>query len=289
MRLSGSFEQRLADQYDQLSRRIRDAGDYVARNPFEVATRSLRSVSEESGLAPATFSRLARGLNYDTFEALRDEMRRRISTQISNFADRAERLQVDHGAGAAAFFPAHVSACLHNIEQMSNDLDQRSLEEAADRLHAANEVLLFGALGSTGVVEYLAYMANFCKGNWRLANRMGASLGGALSDMGPGDAMIVVTKPPYSARVIRAAKFAHEQGVYVIVITDTHACPALRSCSASFLVPTDSPHFYSSYAATIVLVESLIGMIVGRTGPDTRARIARIEESNRRLDEVSDG
>lgn len=282
------FEQRLAERYDGLSPRLRDAGDYVAAHPLDVATRSLRAVSQESGIAPATFSRLARALDYDSVDALRDAMRTNISHRISNFADRAQQLQAAHGDSSESFFPAHVSACLHNIEQMAQQIDQRRLNEVVDRLYHSQEVLLLGELGSTGLAEYLCYMADFCVENWHLASRMGASLGSSLSRLGPDDAMVVITKPPFSARVVLAAEVAHRQGVHVVVITDTHACPALRHCSAGFIVPTESPHFYSSYVASMVLVESMVGMLVSRAGRAAQERIAQVEDSNRRLNEVSD-
>jgi len=287
--LTVQFDQRLAERYDALSTRLKAAGDYVAAHPVEVATRSLRAVSQESGIAPATFSRLARALGYGGFEELREAMRDKISRGIGRFADRAQRLQAAHGEQAETFFPAHVAACLHNVEQMGRQMDQARLARVVDRLYEAREVLLFGALGSTGVVEYLSYMADFCTDNWRLVSRMGASVGASISRMGRDDAIIIVTKPPFSARVVRAAELAHRQGAYVVVITDTHACPALRSCSESFIVPTESPHFYSSYVATMVLAECMIGMLVSRAGSRAQERIAQVEESNRRLDEVTDG
>lgn len=282
------FEKRLAEKYGELSSRLKVAGNYIVDNPVDVATRSLRSVSRESGVAPATFSRLARALDYDDFEQLRDGMRRKISRRINNFAERAQILQDAHSETSSSFFPSHVGACLSNVQMMADQIDQDVLDDVVERLFKSNQVLLFGAFGSTGIVEYLSYMADFCFDNWRLASRMGSSLGASLSELGSNDALIVITKPPFSTRVLRAAQMAHDKGVYVVVITDTHTCPALRTCSASFTVPTDSPHFYSSYVASMVLVESLIGMLVSRAGPAAQERIAKVEESNRRLHEFSD-
>lgn len=72
----------------------------------------------------------------------------------------------------------------------------------------------------------------------------------------------------------------------MIVITDTHTCPALAHASAHFITPTESQHFFSSYAATLVSCEIMIGMLAGRAGPPARARIADVESRNRRLNEV---
>ena len=95
-----------------------------------------------------------------------------------------------------------------------------------------------------------------------------------------------MTKPPFASTAINAAREAHDAGAFVIVITDTHTCPALVFASAQFIVPTESRHFFSSYAATVVLCEGMIGMLAGRAGAPAMARIAEVELRNRRLSEV---
>lgn len=286
--MAPSFETRLADRYDDLTEALRQAADYMAANPVEIATRPLRKVSQESGVSPAAFTRLSRALEYGEFEELREEMRAKIGRHVHGFAARAERLQHDHSEDRQGFFDAHLAACQANLRAFGESVDLDQLNAAAERIAAARKVLLVGALGSTGVVEYLSYMANYCADNWQLGGRMGASLGSGLTGLDQTDALIVVTKPPFSERAIRAAKLARDRGVYVTVITDTPACPALKHATARFIVPTDSPHFYSSYMVTIFLVEVLIGMIVSRSGARARARIAEVEAANRVLAEVRD-
>ncbi|WP_424940695.1 MurR/RpiR family transcriptional regulator [Aliiroseovarius sp. S253] len=286
MNASESFEKRLAVAYSDLSGALRAAADYLVANPLDAVSRPLRTVSSQSGVSPATFSRLARALDYPSFDVLRDEMRDKIDRKVNNFADRAGQLQREHGDGKSDFLEAHFTACQHNLKMTLSNLDPDAIASVADVLADARKVLLLGALGSTGVVEYLSYMANFCADNWVLANRMGASLGGALSGLDKRDALLIVTKPPFAASVIKAARLARELGVFVVVITDTHTCPALENASASFVVSTDSPQFYSSYVSTMFLLETIVGMVVGRSGAAAQDRIAEVELHNRQLAEV---
>ena len=288
-RLDGTFEQRLSQKYDGLSKRLREAGDYVADNPVSTATRSLRTVASEAGLAPATFSRLARVLEYDSFEQLREVMRLKIDRRVNSFADRADRLRHDHESGTLDFFAAHRNACLGNLEAIADSIDADQLNATVDRLHRSRKVLVLGALGSTGIAEYMSYMANFLTDNWHMAGRMGASLGSGLTGLDQADALVIVTKPPFAKRALLAAEVARQAGAYVVVITDSHSCPALRFADSGFLIKSDSPHFYSSYVATVFLVETMIGMLASRVGPDATARIAEVENRNRRLEEVRDG
>jgi DNA-binding MurR/RpiR family transcriptional regulator len=131
-------------------------------------------------------------------------------------------------------------------------------------------------------------MANFLGDNWQLAGRMGASIGASLTDIDARDALIVVTKPPFARSSIRAAEMAQSQGAFVVVITDSHACPALRFASSGFLVPAESPNFFSSYVATLFLIETIVALVAARAGPSAMRHIADVEKRIRDLEEVID-
>ena len=282
------FERRLADRYGGLTGAQRRAADYVRVNPVDLATRPLRTVSRESGVSPAAFTRMARALDYSGLEELREELRAKIGQRVNDFASRAGQLQEAHRKREDGFFGRHLAACQANLASFADDIDHAALDKAVDRVAGSRRVVLMGSLGSTAVVEYLSYMAHFCFDNWTMAGRMGASVGGELTGLGPSDALIVVTKPPFSERSVRMAEMAHAQGVFVLLVTDSYECPALKHASARFIIPTDSPHFYSSYVTTLFFVETLIGLLVARAGDEARTRIAEVEGANRALAEVRD-
>lgn len=283
------FGRRFSERYQTLSPRLRSAGDHILANPVDAATRSLRSIAATSGLAPSTFSRLARHLGYDGFEDIREQMRSRIDQRVNSFAGRADRLRRGAGRAGQDFFGAHLEASLGNLSALSASIDRDQLDRTVTRLHRARKVVLFGALGSTGIVEYMAYTAKFLTDKWQMAGRMGASMGSGLTWMDKRDALIVVTKPPHARMAVRAVELAREQGAFVVVITDGGFCPALRRADETFIVGSDSPHFFSSYVATMFLVETIVGMLAGRAGPRATDRIERVETLNRRLEEVGDG
>ncbi len=283
--LAKSIEDKIAAEYGNLSKKLRDAADFIAANPVEVATRSLRAISGTSGLAPATFSRLARVLGFDSYEELRELSRNRVGQQFVSFSDRVSRLQVEEKTSELSFLLRQAEACAANIEALGSDIDSERLNQAVERLHAARNRVLFGAFGSTGIAEYFAYLGSYFCSGWDVAGRGGASVSTTMAGLGAEDVLVVITKPPFARLSVLAAEMGHEQGAYVIVITDTHKCPALKNADAGFILATDSPQFFSSYAATIVFIETVIGMLVARAGPTARARIEDVEIRNRRLGE----
>nr|WP_319391715.1 MurR/RpiR family transcriptional regulator [uncultured Cohaesibacter sp.] len=284
-----SIEDRISGHYGQLSERLKQAADFVVDHEIDVATHSLRTVSTMAGLAPSTFTRLSQALGFASYEEMRDVCRARMGRKAMSFSERASLL-VRNGAddGARSFFEQQSSASLENLGRMERDLNQERLVDVVEQLTSARQVLLFGAFSSTGFMEYLGYLARYFADNWKVIGRMGASLSSAMVGLNNKDAVVVLTMAPYARRAIVAAEMAADAGAYVLVITDDIACPALTRASASFIVPTESPQFFSSYAATLVLIETMVGMLVARAGDSARARIEEVENRNRQYGEFWD-
>lgn len=279
-----SIQDRIAARYSDLSAQLQRAADYIASNPIDVASRSLRAISAASNLPPATYSRLARALDFDSYEEIRELCRQAVGQRVDTFSEKAIKLG-EGEVSAAAVMQRQTAAVITNIQRLNAQVDPERVERAADALQQARRVVLFGAYGSTGIVEYLAYLAHYCMTNWVYAGRMGASLGASMVDLGPQDAFLVVTKAPYARRAIAAAQMAQDQGACTIVITDNHACPALKYADFPFIVPTDSPQFFSSYTATLALLESLMAVLVSRDPQATSQRIRDVEQRNGGLGE----
>ncbi len=279
-----SIEARVAEHYSALSGQLRRAADYVVSNPVDVATRSLRSISATSEISPATYSRLSRALGFDSYEEMRERSRLRIGKKEPSFSDKAERLRAESNP-QSSILQRQGHACIDNISALVSGMDNAKLEAAADRLRDARRVVLFGALGSTGIVEYMAYLARYFAPNWSLAGRMGASLGSSMAGLKADDVVLVVTKTPYVRRAVIAAELARDAGADVILLTDMHRCPAIPHATHAFIVPSESPQFFSSYVATLTLIETMIAMIVASSTEDATASIRAVEEKNQKLGE----
>ena len=283
---NSSIEDRISARYGALSDKLQAAADYVIQSPIDVATRSLRSIATSSGLAPSTFSRLARALDFDSYEELRELSRDAVGRRAVTFSDKARRLSEEAANSPVVgghLFHRQAAASVQNIEDMVHAIDLEKLDGVVDTLARARCVRLLGALSSRGIVDYMNYLANWANDNWVLVDLDGAGLATALEDAGEDDAFVLISKPLFGNTVVRTAKLAAEKGAYVLVITDTHTCPALEFASAHFILPTDSPHFFSSYVSTLVLVETILSMLVAKSGPKAETRIKEIEANNKRL------
>lgn len=279
-----TLEARVAQHYAGLSGQLRNAADYVLQNPLDIASRSLRAIASECAVSPATFSRLARALGYATFDEMKEVARLSIGQQVLGMSERADLLRSGR-ASDKSILTRQSEACIDNIHAFVQRADDQKLKRVAAMLRCADRVVLFGALASTGMAEYMAYLAQFFAPNWSVAGRMGASVGAQMAQLEGGDVVFIVTMSPYAKHAISAAKLARAAGADVILVTDSLKCPGLPYATHSFVVPTDSPQFFSSYAVTLVLIETLIAMIVAASEAEATAAIRKIEAANHDLGE----
>lgn len=290
MRTAVSIEDRISKSYSGLSDKLQLAADFVAENPIDVATRSLRSVASTSGVSPATFSRLARALGYSDYEQLREDGRAAVGRRMASFSERAHALRSgSQPQDARAYLHRQAAACIANIEFLDRDMSSERLDAGVDALHRARSVLLVGSLGSSGFVDYFSYLTHWFSQKWSVAGRNGTTLAAAMARLGPQDAILALSKAPYARRTISALKTGQQNGVSTVLITDNHSSPALEFADHAFVVPTESPQFFSSYTATLVLVETIVTMLLTKAGPDAEGMIRDAENQIRSLGETWTG
>lgn len=277
-----SVQASIAENYDQLSGALKLSADFIVNNGFEVATRSLRSIAAESDLSPSSFSRLARAIGFDDYEQLRDRARDELAESANAFTTKAQQL---HDNADMPFLPRQVQACVSNIQSLLVDIDENELEAAVDSLVAADKVTIIGSLSSAGFADYFAYLTSWFDGNWTVAGRNGVTLASTLTRLKKKDVVIVISKAPYAKRAVLATKMVAERGATIILLTDSHTFPTIKHAKHVFIQKIESPQFFSSYAATLVLIETLTGMLLARAGKQAVNEIQNVVNVNQQLDE----
>ena len=276
------LRQTVVPHVETLTPALRQAADYILKNPNIVAMHSLRQVAEMSGVNPPTFTRLAQSLGFEAYEQLRELCRQEVEQTVTSFSAKASALQDQTGSDPGDLLSRHAAASQANIDRLLQGIEAIELDAIAERLAKARNVALVGALSSASLIDYLGYMAQMAFPNWRTLLRNHETLSAALNGLGARDIMIVLAIKPYASTAIEAAERAHTAGIPVIAVTDSYAAPIVPHASHTFVAPTDSPHFFASAVPLIVFFESLLSMVVRRTGEKATKRIAEIERESHR-------
>src|SRR5512134_1765528 len=101
-----SIETLIERQFDALSPELQRAARWVRSNGPVLALRSMRSAASQAGVSPATMTRLARRLGFQSFDALRapyvDRLAGGATLPPLPYARRARALQRGDGRDALA-------------------------------------------------------------------------------------------------------------------------------------------------------------------------------------------
>ena len=276
-----------SERLQALSPQLRRAALFIVEHSGDVATRSQRHISAVSQLPAPTFTRLARAVGLQSYDQLRDLCREDVLRNKTILADRAKSLiaEVNENAEEPSLIARHAASAIHNLQRVVEQTDPDRLTNAARLLTDARRVVLIGEMSARGLMNYVSYMANMSLTGWKVLDSAGESLSSELAFLGSEDVCIVTAVSPYSTRSLKIVRHIVEAGIPVVAITDNALSPLVPLADHSFFVVTESPQFFPSHVALMVVLEVLIDMVIRERGIEAQKHIAAVERQNHILNE----
>jgi DNA-binding MurR/RpiR family transcriptional regulator len=268
-----------------LSPQLRRAARFVMENPGAVATRSQRHVAHAAGLPAPTFTRLAQAIGLHAYDQLRDLCRNDVLPPRTVLADRAQALVTEAQEEDLPLIAQHASAMVQNLQVLVDRIDNDDLTAAAQLLANARHVVLIGEMSARALADYATYIANMSLTGWSVLGQPGANLSTELAILTPEDVCIATSISPYSARAVEMARHVTACDVPLIAITDNVLSPFAALADQSFFVGTESPQFFPSHVASMLVFETLLDMVIRERGAEAQKHIAAVERQNHKLKE----
>ena len=276
----------LTRAYPKLSRQLKKSAAYIMEHPSEVATFSMRKLAARAEVPPSTMNRLAKELDFRTYDEFRALFRDSINDQATGYSLQGGQVHVvaredkfDHDLNAFQ------QAALTNIHTLFDHIDRTALERAVQALTDARSVLVIGLLTSESSANHLHHVAATGFHDWHLLVPKSAEYFQLLGALGPGDVVVCIAVEPCAAESIKVARRAREAGARVIGITDRRTSPLAASADDILLISVHSPNVFPSHVGATALVELLVGMIAARDERSVAENVENAERSRRTMGE----
>lgn len=274
----------LSRAYPKLSPQLKKTAVYIMERPSEVATLSMRRLARKVGVPPTTLNRLAKALDFGTYEEFRALFLDSINEQPSGYSFAEGQLRVV--ARESEFddaLNAFQKAAVGSIKTLFDHIDRNALERAVQALTDARTVLVIGMHTSQASADHLHRVADMGFRNWHLLAPESPGFFNLLEDLAPGDVVVCIAVEPCAADSIRVARRAKEAEARVIGITDRRTSP-LAACSDDvLLISMQSLSIFPSYVGVMVLLEVLLGMIAARSDRSVADNIDKSKRSRREM------
>lgn len=260
--------------------RMTPAERKVARTLLaQYPTAGLETVAElaqAAGVSNPTVVRLVAKLGYagypDFQAALRREISQRFRSPLSLY-DRAATLAPD-GESLAATLDSFIDGLRSTFSSLSAGELAAAVALLAD---PRKRILCLGGRYSRILAAALQADLHHLRANTRLIGNDDPGLAGALLDIGRGDVLVVFDFRRYQADVVRAARFAAEQGAKVILVTDPWLSPAADCADHVLTVSVEGLSPLGSMVGGLALVETIVLGLLARFGDAPRARLERFD------------
>lgn len=264
---------------DGLSPELLRAARWIEAHPREVALYSMRECARRAELVPATLTRLSQALGFTGFEAIKRLCQESFSSQ-AGYAGRAEVLRAS--ARSSKDWLGQLNETQHaNAASISGLNQPQQLEAAADAMLKARRTYFLGLRASHGLALHLHYIYGLLTSNGILVQGQGGTLSDQIGEASRGDVLVAISLAPYTRQTVEAVAQALDQGVELIVLTDSALSPIARSPAHTLLFRAGSPSYFQSMVGALALGEALAAAVAVRGG---RKVMARLQSRQSRLD-----
>ncbi|MFT0849597.1 MurR/RpiR family transcriptional regulator [Achromobacter sp. F4_2707] len=252
---------------------------YVLDNAFEVASSSIESLAEATGVSIATANRFAVALGYSGYAEFRQALFQIFKPSLEPIEKLRQKL--DRGSNPAEVVHESVSSAAHALEQTSNQITPLDVERAISILASARNVFCLG-LGTSGYLADIAAFrfAPYCQHIHALASHGGAEMAlYHLQKIDTQDVLLTISFPRYSADILRIMRFAKERGATNLSITDRPSSPLMSLADHTLFVPAEHQILSGSLVPALALIEGMTAAMAHRN-PET---LEMAEELTRQL------
>ena len=99
-----------------------------------------------------------------------------------------------------------------------------------------------------------------------------------IMDMGRDDVLFAISFPRYSARVVRAVKFAQRSGATVVSLTDNPSSPIARGADEVLYAYSDMASYVDSLVAPLSLLDAILVAITKKCPEQAAQHLNRLEQ-----------
>ncbi|WP_343079172.1 MurR/RpiR family transcriptional regulator [Ostreiculturibacter nitratireducens] len=257
---------------------------YLLDHPNEIGISSIRQLAAKADVKPNTLVRLTRAIGLESYEAFREVFRAQIRQGRETYPDRARWLQsISQRGQLGGLYADSAEASIDNLEGFYAATDHEAIAAAAQAIVSARRTYALGVGVTNPIAQNFAYLAGMAIDNVRALPNGGTLPVDGLARAGAKDVLIAMTFRPYRREVVDAVAVARAQGVQVIAVSDGLACPIMADAQHRFIVPTETPQFFTSTVALTAFFEVLIAFVIAAAGEEV---VTSIEAFHNRRHEL---
>ena len=266
---------RIRERMQSFSKGQRRIAAYIEEHFDTVAFMTASRLGAAVGVSESTVVRFATELGYSGYA----ELQRAMQDMIRNRLNSVQRLEFT--ISSVPYNDLLEAVMNQDIDMLRRTLESISKEEfyaAVESLVQARRVYILGSRSSLALATFMAHYFHLIFEDVHLLDATNeAQIFEQLVRLDKKDAVIGISFPRYSKKVIKAMRFASDTGATCVALTDCESSPVAMAASHKLLVRSDMVSFVDSLVAPLSMINAFIVAIAIRKQQDVRANLQRLE------------
>ena len=215
---------KLVEDYSDLSGRLQQITRYAMTHPNDMALETIAVIAKRTEVPPSSLIRFAKSFGFSGFSEMQKVFQQGLLGRMSEYQKRVQNLnleisqQEDEIHSNLGYF---VQGGIQALQSLRKTVKDEDIEKAASIMIESDVVHIAAQRRSFPIGTYLTYALS----HLGVPNMLLDSVGGMFPEQGKnirkGDVLLAISFSPYAHEVLKLAGNVKEQGIPVIVISDS--------------------------------------------------------------------
>ena len=250
--------------------------NYILENYDKAAYMTASKLGGTVNVSESTVVRFAMELGYAGYPEFQRALQELVRTRLTSF----QRIEVTNNLiGNSDVLTKVLLSDSDKIKQTLETIDRDAFNAAVDNIVAAKTIYILGVRSSSYLAGFLSYSLRMIFDNVNFVQTTsGSEMFEQILNIGEGDAMVAISFPRYSKRIIKAVDYAKAAGADVIAITDSAMSPIASGADQTLLAKSDMASFVDSLAAPLSIINALVVAVSRKKQDELTVRLRRLED-----------
>ncbi|MER1966294.1 MurR/RpiR family transcriptional regulator [Castellaniella sp. GW247-6E4] len=254
--------QTISAEYPNLSRQLAKIAVFIERNHEYVGLYKIKDIAERCDVQPSAIIRFAHHFGFKGFSEMQAVFKARLSRRVELENPYRDRIRQVIGTRQTVFGSDEIiqQSTQRSIEELVSLGSEPSLKEidaVVDRLIGSDKIWIAGMRRSYPVASYLTYALQHIRSDAVQITNTGGMYRSQIRRMAKDDILLLFSYEPYAEETLDIARFAAEQGVAIVAITDSQMSPYAQLAAHLILIKERPTLGFRSLVSSMALAHSI--------------------------------
>lgn len=256
------FRTLLLQDYDGLSKRLKQVARYVLDEPNELALETLAVIAERCGVQPSAIVRFAQAFGFSGASQMQRLFRDGLlsANNAIGYGERVRRFSdsVSRTAAGEGLLTEFVEGNILALQNLSETVSEQEMRGAVDLIANAAVVHVAGFRRAFPISAYLAYSLQQLGKHVQFIDGVGGLARPQANSIDDKDLLIAVSFHPYAPETVELTEIADRNGAKILSISDSRVSPVAKLADIALQVHDSEVRSFRSLAASMCLAQAVV-------------------------------